>query len=100
MSATLLESMPVLLDVRDIGRWLKSNWRGRMITADDLLSLSARVGRNRTPDLLVELILRKLLDDDALPAAVCKGAGGPPEADGVLRRPDLVATAMEEGGLR
>jgi hypothetical protein len=42
MSATLLESMPVLLDVRDIGRWLKSNWRGRMITADDLLSLSAR----------------------------------------------------------
>ena len=49
---TLIESMPVLLDVPAIVEWLvDKHFEGdkRLITADDFLSVSARVGRNNSP---------------------------------------------------
>ena len=61
MLSPLEEAMPVILNVDGIIDWLRRNWRW-FLSAD-------RVGRNHSPELLVELWGD--LDCDAEPAAIC-----------------------------
>jgi hypothetical protein len=76
VTGTLIDTMPVVLDVVGIMVWLDENWSG-VLSADDVLSLSARVGRNGAPELLHELSVWGYLDDGASCRDLHRlGAGG------------------------